>query len=65
MAKKGVKIKDLAKELDVTSRVLIDRCRANGMPVQNSITKIDDRAADSVRSWFANDSATSDEQTNG
>jgi len=54
MAKKGMKVKELARELNVTSRVLIDRCRENGLSVQNSITKIDDRTADRIRAWFTN-----------
>jgi len=47
MAKKGITIKRLAKALGVTSRVLIDRCRAEGLSVQNSVTKLS--AADEKR----------------
>jgi hypothetical protein len=49
---KGIKVKDLARELGVTSRVLIDRCRAEGVAVQNSITKLDRNAEKRVRGWF-------------
>lgn len=52
MATKRVTVKQLAKELGITSRQIIDRCRANGLTVQNSITKLkleDERA---VRAWF-------------
>ncbi len=59
MAKKGIKIKDLARELGLTSRQLIDRCRAEGFPVQNSITKLNPQLERTVRSWFA-----AGEQTN-
>jgi len=52
MAKKGIKVQELAKELGVTSREVIDRCRAEGMGVQNSITKLDAEAERRVRSWF-------------
>jgi len=48
----GINIKDLARELSVTSRQLIDRCRAEGIPVQNSITKLSPEVADRVRNWF-------------
>lgn len=51
--KKGIKIKDLARELGVTSRELIDRCRAEGLFVQNSITKLDRNKEKRVRGWFA------------
>ena len=50
--KKGIKVKDLAKELGVTSRELIDRCRAEGVFVQNSITKLDRFRERKVRGWF-------------
>jgi len=52
MAKKGVKIKELARELHVTSRVLLDRCRAEGIHVQNSVTRLPPHMAPLVRSWF-------------
>lgn len=52
MAKKGMKIKELATEFGVTSRQLIDRCRAEGMQVQNSITKLTPREVGRVRTWF-------------
>ncbi len=52
MSKKGTKIKDLARDLGITSRQLIDRCRSEGLPVQNSITRIDGRTEQAVRRWF-------------
>jgi hypothetical protein len=55
MAKRGVKIKDLALELGLTSRELIDRCRAEGIPVQNSITKLAGEHEQAVRAWFSAD----------
>lgn len=56
MAKKGIKIKELAQELGVTSRELIDRCRAEGLTVQNSITKLDINTQRRIRAWFVNES---------
>ncbi len=53
MAKKDVKVKDLAKELGVTSREIIDRCRTEGIRVQNSITKLPPDKVRLVRSWFS------------
>lgn len=52
MPKKGLKIKELAQELGVTSRVLIDKCREQGLPAQNSITKLSDAQAETARGWF-------------
>ncbi|MBI4718353.1 MAG: translation initiation factor IF-2 N-terminal domain-containing protein [Planctomycetes bacterium] len=52
MAKRGVKLKDLARELGVTSRTLLDRCRAAGLPAQNSISKLSEAQAAAVRGWF-------------
>ena len=53
MAKKGIKVKDLARELGLTSRQLIDRCRAEGIHVQNSITKLNPELERTIRGWFA------------
>ncbi|MEK7731665.1 MAG: hypothetical protein AAB363_07390 [Planctomycetota bacterium] len=53
MAKKGIKVKDIARELGLTSRQLIDRCRAEGLHVQNSITKLNPESERTVRGWFA------------
>ena len=53
MAKRGVKIKDLARELGVPARRIIDRCREEGIWAQNSITRLPPDAAGRVREWFA------------
>ncbi|MDO8632828.1 MAG: translation initiation factor IF-2 N-terminal domain-containing protein [Phycisphaerales bacterium] len=58
MAKKGIKVKDLARELGVTSREVIDRCRAEGLAVQNSITKLNVECERRVRGWFGGHSET-------
>ncbi len=52
MAAKGTKIKELARELGVTSRAVIDRCRSGGFFVQNSITRVDPQLEDQIRVWF-------------
>lgn len=61
VAKKGLKIKDLARDLGVTSRQVIDRCREGGVPAQNSITKLSAEQEQRVRGWFNK----SDESTAG
>ena len=53
MPKKGIKIKELAKELGVTAKRLLLRCREEGLTVQNSITKLPPQDERLVRSWFA------------
>lgn len=63
MAKKGIKIKDLAKELAVTSRDVISKCRAEGIPAQNSITRLGHAAERAVRAFFSD--ATSERNANG
>lgn len=55
LARKGIKIKELAGELGVTSRQLIDRCRAEGLWVQNSVTRLPPADVRRVRAWFAED----------
>jgi hypothetical protein len=52
MATKGIKLKLLARELGLTSRQLIDRCRAEGVAVQNSITRLPADIEAIVRGWF-------------
>jgi len=52
MTTKRVTVKQLARELGVTSRQIIDRCRANGLPVQNSITRLKPDDERTVRMWF-------------
>ena len=53
MAKRGIRVKDLARELGVTSREIIDRCRAEEIPVQNSISKLGHNVEQLVRAWFS------------
>lgn len=52
MPRKGIKVKELARALGITSRALIDRCRAEGVFVQNSITRLSPQTERVVRSWF-------------
>lgn len=52
MPKKGVKIKELAKEFGMLAKRLLLRCREEGLDVQNSITKLSPQDERLVRSWF-------------
>ena len=52
MAKKGISVRQLAHELGLTSRQLLDRCRAEKVTVQNSITKLPPATERRVRAWF-------------
>lgn len=65
MAKPGIKVKELARELGVTSRTLIDRCRAEGIFLQNSLTKLPVEAERRVRTWFPNPAADERDAGNG
>ena len=53
MPKKGIKIKELAKEFGMTAKRLLLRCREEGLEVQNSITKLSPQDERLVRTWFA------------
>ena len=55
----------IAGEIRPIYRALIDRCRAEGIAVQNSITKLDERTAATVRSWFAADNHPSPSHEEG
>lgn len=63
VSKKGIKVKELAGELGVTSRTIIDRCREGGLSVQNSVSRLDRGAERTVRAWFevATDGPASDQ----
>ena len=52
MAKRGVKVRELARELGVSSRSVIDRCRASGIPAQNNITRLSPEHCALLRVWF-------------
>lgn len=61
--KKGIKVKELARELGCTSRELIDRCRAAGIPVQNSITRLNRGSAEKARALFRDVESLKPEKT--
>jgi len=41
-----------SSEAGVSSRQLIDRCRAEGIPVQNSVSRLDPEVVPAIRAWF-------------
>ena len=49
------KVKELARELGTTSRRIIDRCRAEGLAVQNSVTRLKPEVERVVRAWFSDE----------
>lgn len=53
MAKRGISVAELARQIGTTSRRLIDRCRLEGLFVQNSITKLNAEQERRVRHWFS------------
>ncbi|MCP4590946.1 MAG: hypothetical protein GY842_09380 [bacterium] len=60
MAKKGIKVKELARELGVTARTIVARCRAEELPVQNSLTRLKPDLERTVRAWFADATEVAD-----
>lgn len=60
MAVERLNVKTLARELGVTSRAIIDRCRAEGFPIQNSITRLEPSLVEAVRTWFGSKTQTRD-----
>jgi hypothetical protein len=50
--RKGLKVKELAVEVGVTARELLARCRAEGMALQNSVTRLTGEQEEIVRGWF-------------
>ena len=52
MRRRGPKVKELARELGISARELIDRCRAEGIWVQNSVTRLDRDVVPTIRAWF-------------
>lgn len=54
--RQDTKIKALARELDVTARRIIDWCRDQGIPAQNSITRLDADNERRVRLQFGPES---------
>ena len=55
MSKQWIKVKALARELGVTSRTIIDRCRAEGYTVQNSVSRLHPDVEHKVREWLCVD----------
>lgn len=60
MGAERLKVKALARDLGVTSRAIIDRCRAEGFPVQNSISRLEPSLVEAVRTWFGSNPQTRD-----
>lgn len=52
MAKKGIKIKDLSRELGITSRALVEFCREQGVSAQNSVARLTPAAEQHIRASF-------------
>ena len=52
MKSQRVKIKEIARELGVSVRELAERCRAEGLAVQNSVSRLPVQEERIVRGWF-------------
>jgi len=62
MSKQWIKVKDLSRELGVTSRAIIDRCREHGHPIQNSVARLSPDVERAVRTWFGCHDNTADRE---
>lgn len=61
MAKKGIKIKDLSRELGIASRVLVEFCREQGVSAQNSVARLTPAAERHIRASFPPANSTRDD----
>ena len=50
---KTLRVHTLAKELGVTSKEVIDKCRAEGVELKNHMAAISAGLAESIREWFS------------
>ena len=53
----SIRVFELARELGVKSKVVLERCKAEGVPkIDNHMTTVSIGLAESIRSWFHEDS---------
>jgi translation initiation factor IF-2 len=50
---KTLRVHTLAKELGVTSKEVIEKCRAEGVELKNHMAAISAGLAESIREWFS------------
>lgn len=60
MRKKGPTIKEIAREIGVTSHALMIRCREEGIFAQNSITRIEPALVPRIKAWYDSSDATTE-----
>lgn len=53
MAKTTLRVHNLAKELGVESKDVIDKCRAEGVELKNHMATVSVGLAESIREWFS------------
>jgi translation initiation factor IF-2 len=50
---KGIRVNQLAKELGVASKDILEKCRAEGVEIPNHMTVLSVGLSETVREWFA------------
>jgi hypothetical protein len=61
MLLRGSKVKEIAKDVGVSAKTLVARCRVEGMAVQNSVSRLTRAQEETVRSWFEGGAETAGE----
>ena len=57
MAKAPTRVHLLAKELGIKSKLIIDKCQANGLDIKNHMSTISAGLEATIREWFADSAA--------
>ncbi len=52
-AKKKLRVSDLAKELGVTSKAVLEKCKAEGLPIEKHMHVLSVGQEETIREWFS------------
>jgi translation initiation factor IF-2 len=59
----AIRVFELAKELDVTSKQILDKCRAEGMDLKNHMATLKAGQVATIRDWFSEAASTTSVET--
>ena len=51
----AIRVFELARELDVTSKIMLEKCRAEGLEIKNHMSTLSAGLEATVREWFSED----------
>ena len=60
-----MRVHTLAKELNVTSKVVLDKCQAEGLPIKNHMSTLSAGQEATIREWFSEGEHTKTLETTG